>query len=580
MSNSDEADPHPSRWRRFLQYIEVPTDPGVPNTSWLNRDLIPMPKERRTYKIWSYFIYWCISGLCISGYTTGSTLLAYGLDATQAIVSLVIGGLIVGVLCVTCGWMGERWGCCGHGMGSIEMLTAYMKTPHRFYCSVQVLLGHAASMQQLSAAHYVDSSSRGAYFPVIVRAFVVIFWDGLQAYWGGQAVAVTIGAIIPGFAHMKQTLAGGILLTKDFIGIIIYYIFFIAMMRIPPERLQKPFIVSSVMFSATLIGLLVWAVSNTHSGGPLFQEKASPVHGGTGWAMLFGITAILGAWCGGTVGQSDWTRYANRPYAPTLSQLIAAPFCIIVCATIGIIVTSCAQEIVGSLIWEPFLLLATLQNYYNDSPKVRAAIFFAGLGCVCAQLGISIVLNSVSAGMDLSGVVPRYINIRRGAYLLAFLGLASNPWQYLSNASTFLTVLSGFGIFFAPFSGILLADYFVVRRCTIKLEDCYIGDTRSIYWYHNGVNWRAPLAWVLGVFPTMPGLIMTTRDATAWNVWVRIFHIAFFVGLLISFVAFSVICWVSPPGNVGIGVLYHEDNSFEVEGELETEEKEKENGPV
>lgn len=97
----------------------------------------------------------------------------------------------------------------------------------------------------------------------------------------------------------------------------------------------------------------------------------------------------------------------------------------------------------------------------------------------------------------------------------------------------------------------------------------------------------------------MPGLIMTTRDATAWNVWVRIFHIAFFVGrftaaikwcfkyllnfgnsagLLISFVAFSVICWVSPPGNVGIGVLYHEDNSFEVEGELETEEKEK--GPV
>lgn len=168
---------------------------------------------------------------------------------------------------------------------------------------------------------------------------------------------------------MKQTLAGGILLTKDFIGIIIYYVFFITTMRIPPERLQKPFIVSSFMFGGTLIGLLAWAVSNTHSGGPLFREPASPVHGGTGWAMLFGITAILGAWGGGTLGQSDWTRYANRPYAPTLSQLIAAPFCIIVCATIGIIVTSCAQEIVGSLIWEPFLLLATLQDYYNDSPR-------------------------------------------------------------------------------------------------------------------------------------------------------------------------------------------------------------------
>ncbi|KAG2126050.1 permease for cytosine/purines, uracil, thiamine, allantoin-domain-containing protein [Suillus clintonianus] len=539
MTISKETGLHPSRWRRFLQYIEVPTDPGVPNTSWLNRDLIPMPKERRTYKIWSYFIYWCISGLCISGYAAGSTLLAYGLDAQHAIASLVIGGLIVGVLCVACGWMGER-----HHIG-------------------------------FTVACRFSWGMRGAYFPVLIRAFTTIFWDGLQAYWGGQAVAVTIGAIIPGFAHMKQTLAGGMLLTKDFIGIIIYYIFFVTIMRVPPERLQKLFIASSVMFGSTLIGLLAWAVSNTHSGGPLFQEQASPVHGGTGWAMLFGITAILGAWGGGTVGQSDWTRYANRPYAPTLSQLIGAPFCIIVCATIGIIVTSCAQEILGSLIWEPFLLLATLQDYYNDSPRVRAAIFFAGLGCVCAQLGISIVLNSVSVGMDLSGVVPRYINIRRGAYLIAFLGLASNPWQYLSNASTFLTVISGFGIFFAPFSGILLADYFVVRRCIIKLEDCYIGGERSIYWYRNGVHWRAPLAWVLGVLPTMPGLIMTTRDATAWNAWVRIFHIAFFVGLVISFVTFSVICWVSPPGNVGIGVPYHEEGSFEVDvGELETSELE------
>lgn len=113
---------------------------------------------------------------------------------------------------------------------------------------------------------------------------------------------------------------------------------------------------------------------------------------------MFGITAILGSWhvvsaildhCvtdlrtrgGGTLGQSDWTRYANRPYAPTLSQLFAAyvipmplhsvfansdlrrPVTIIVCATIGVIVTSCAQQILGELIWEPFQLLGALQEY-------------------------------------------------------------------------------------------------------------------------------------------------------------------------------------------------------------------------
>ncbi|KAH7920283.1 hypothetical protein BV22DRAFT_1199004 [Leucogyrophana mollusca] len=525
-------------FQKLLRHLEVPIDANAEyeNDHWTNRDLIPMPLERRTYKIWSYFIYWCISGLCISAYTTGSTLLAYGLTAPQAIACLVIGAVVVGILSVACGWMGER-----HHIG-------------------------------FTVASRFSWGMRGAYFPVLVRVFTAIFWDGIQGYWGGQAVAVTIGAIIPGFAHMKQTLAGGVLLTKDFIGMIIYYIFFIAIMRIPPEKLQRPFIISSIMFSGTLIGLLAWAVTNTHSGGPLFEQTGNPIHGGTGWAMIFGINAILGAWGGGTLGQSDWTRYANRPYAPTISQLFAAPFCIILCAVIGIIVTSCAQEIIGQLIWEPFLLLAALQEFYNDSPRARAGVFFAGLGCVCAQLGISIVLNSVSAGMDLAGIAPRYINIRRGAYILAFLGLASNPWQYLSNAATFLTVLSGFSIFLAPFTGILLADYLVVRRCTLKLEDCYIGDRSSIYWYDSGFHWRALLAWVIGTFPTMPGLVMTTQDPAAWGAWVRTFHIAFFVGLSVSFVAFWLICKVSPPPGLGVGLSYHEEGTGVVGADVDKDE--------
>ncbi|KAH9918336.1 permease for cytosine/purines, uracil, thiamine, allantoin-domain-containing protein [Amylocystis lapponica] len=516
-----------TRGQRFLKWIEVPIDKDADykNDLWTNRDLIPMPKERRTYAIWSYFIYWCISGMCISAYTTGSTLLAYNLTAQQAIGALVVGSVITGFLSISCGWMGER-----HHIG-------------------------------FTVASRFSWGMRGAYFPIIIRSFTTIFWDGLQGYWGGQGMAVVIGSIIPGFGHMKHTLANGVLLTRDFVGMIIYYIFFITIMRIPPERLQRPFIVSSTLFGGTLIGLLAWGVSNAHGDGPLFkQTDVTPVNGSVGWAMMFGITAILGSWGGGTLGQSDWTRYANRPYAPTLSQLIAAPCTIIVCAIIGIIVTSCAQQILGTLIWEPFELLTAIQAHYNDSPRARAGVFFAGLGCVCAQLGISIVLNSVSAGMDLAGIMPRYLNIRRGAYLLAALGLASNPWQYLSNASTFLTVLSGFGIFLAPFTGIMLADYLAVRKCVIKLEDCYIGDETSLYWYWHGFHWRALVAWVIGVFPTMPGFIMTVRNPNANNAWVRTFHIAFLVGLSVSFAAFWLICKISPPPGIGIGLTYHDES--------------------
>ncbi|KAJ6607208.1 permease for cytosine/purines, uracil, thiamine, allantoin-domain-containing protein [Mycena sp. CBHHK59/15] len=524
--NSIAEDPRQTVLGRFLKYIEVPIDADADykNDCYTNRDLIPTPAARRTYSIASYFIYWCISGMCISAYTVGSTLLVYGLSAPQALGAIVVGAMCTGVLSVACGWMGER-----HHIG-------------------------------FTVASRFTWGMRGAYFPVIIRSFTTIFWDGLQAYWGGQATTVTLGAIIPGLAHMTHTLAEGVLLTKDLIGMIIYYIFFITIMRIPPERLQRPFVVSSVLFGGTLIGLLAWATTTAHGAGTLFERKEEPVHGSVGWSMMFGITAVLGSWGGGTLGQSDWTRYADRPYAPTLSQLVAAPFCIITCATVGIVVTSCGAQIFGTLIWEPFVLLGRIQEFYDDSPRARAAVFFAGLGCVCAQLGISIVLNSVSAGMDLAGLAPRYMNIRRGAYLLAALGLLSNPWQYLSKATIFLTVISGFGIFFAPFTGVMLADYLVVRRGVIKLEDCYIGDSSSLYWYNGGFHWRALAGWSLGVVPTMPGFIMAVRDPTAYNGWIRVFNIAFFVGLAVSFAAFWAICKVSPPPGVRVGTSFHDES--------------------
>lgn len=105
---------------------------------------------------------------------------------------------------------------------------------------------------------------------------------------------------------------------------------------------------------------------------------------------MFGITAILGSWGAGTLGQSDWTRYANRRYAPTVSQMVAAPVTIAVTATIGIIVTSATNDILGGdLVWNPIYLLADIQELYDSSPRARVAVFFASLGCVASQLSVN-----------------------------------------------------------------------------------------------------------------------------------------------------------------------------------------------
>lgn len=141
---------------------------------------------------------------------------------------------------------------------------------------------------------------------------------------------------------------------------------------------------------------------------------------------MFGITAILGSWGSGVLGQSDWTRYAMQPFAPTLSQVVATPMSIAATASIGVVVTSASHDILGGqLQWNPIYLLSDIQEHYHSSPRVRAAVFFGALGVVLSQYAVSIVLNSVSCGMDLAGLWPRYINIRRGAYIMCILGIAT-----------------------------------------------------------------------------------------------------------------------------------------------------------
>lgn len=514
-------------WPEIRQKLQCPKDEDAQyeNTTWCNRDLIPTPPDRRTYGVWSYFGYWTVSGSCISAWSTGSTLLAFGLSPQQAIAVVVVGGILAGLLAVACGWMGEN-----HHIG--------------FTVSSRFSWG-----------------MRGSYFPVVLRVFVSCMWFGMQAFWGGQATRVMIGAIIPGFAHMPNYFApGSHLQTKDFIGLLIWMCAFIPGLLIRPEKLQIPFIICFTFFCASCFGLLIWAVSQAHGPGNMFQKPGSAPN--VGWAFMFGITAILGSWGSGTLGQSDWTRYAKRRFAPTLSQLIASPLTIAATATIGIIVTSASRDIMGGEIeWNPIYLLADIQEFYGSSPGVRAAVFFASIGMVFSQFSISVVLNSVSCGMDMAGLWPRYINIRRGGYIMACVGIAVQPWQLLSTAEKFLSVLSGFGVFMAPATGIMLADYHIVRKHKLKLGDLYTGDSSSIYWFASGVNWRAFVAFSVGMWPLIPGLVATVNSYSGgqWTGWIRLYNLTFLIGLAMSFVVFWMLSYIFPPFGLGQESLFADD---------------------
>ncbi|EPQ54370.1 NCS1 nucleoside transporter family protein [Gloeophyllum trabeum ATCC 11539] len=518
----------------LAEWLQVPIDDNAAykNDVWTNRDLIPIPEDRRTWDILGYLGYWVVGGACISAWTTGSTMLSYGLNAQEAIGAVVVGSVVTGLLAVSCGWMGER-----HKIG--------------FTVSSRFIWG-----------------MRGSYFPVLCRIFTACCWTGIQGYWGGQATRVLIGAIIPGFAHMKNTLpeSAGIT-TNDLIGMLIWYAVFALTISIPPERMQRPFFLTFVLFAGTAFGMLAWAVAQTGgSAGPLFHTRSAAPQG-RGWAFMFGVTSLLGSWGAGTLGQSDWTRYARRPRAPTLSQVLAAPLTITLTALIGIVVTSCGQAVFGEVIWNPIYMLAAIQEHYGSSPRARAGVFFASLGLVASQLAINTVLNSVSTGMDMAGLAPRYINIRRGGYVLCVVGLAINPWRLVGTANKFLTVLSGFGVFLAPMTGILLAEYLVVRKQKLRMSHLYRGDSGSIYWYWHGFNPRVVVPWLMGVWPLMPGFVAGVNGARVAAGWTRLFNLTFAVGLAVSFVCTLLVDWAFPPPHLGEEDEYHPFVEEQEEGE-------------
>lgn len=521
--------------------LDVPQGVQYTNTVWTNRDLVPIPAERRLWNAWGYIGYWTVGGSCVTAWTLGSTMLAHGSNAPHAIGACVIGAFITGLLAVGNGLVGDK-----HHIG--------------YTVSCRATFG-----------------MRGSYIPIVLRCCITSAWFGLQAFWGGQAVKAMIGALIPGFitGDLDQLFSRSSHLAKnDFIGFWIWMVAFVGLLFLPPEKMQLPFLCSFVLLMSSCFALLGWTVSLAGGAGPLFSKDWTPeVHKNraVGWTMVFGVSSVLSTWGTGCLSQSDWTRYAKRPSEPRWSQMIAAPLTIILTACMGIIVTSASMVIFnGKILWNPIQMLPLLQKHLHHTAASRAGVFFIGLGFAVSQLALALVLNSVSTGMDLAGLFPKYISITRGAALMVIIGIAIQPWQLVANSAKFLTVLAAFGIFVSPITGVMLADLLAVRRNKFVIHDLYHtkrenSDEKSIYWFTRGFNIWNLVAIIVGMWPMIPGLANAAIMASDQRHyehpeipeplplgWRRVYNIGFFVGFAISFTITYVAAVLKPPPGVGI----------------------------
>lgn len=172
------------------------------------------------------------------------------------------------------------------------------------------------------------------------------------------------------------------------------------------------------------------------------------------------------------------------------------------------------------------------------SPGARAAVFFLALAFAFTSMFENVCSNAVAGGIDLAGLFPRYIDIRRGALITFFAAWIIQPWQLINQAATFVAVLNSFAVFLAPIMGVMVCDYFVLRRQKVRLSHLF-APAGSAYWYWHGVNFRVLPCWVAGWAPTIGGLIVSAQGKKdAPRAVYELYYIAFFVGFFISFVLF------------------------------------------
>ncbi len=470
------------------------------DASLSNADIAPVEKAKRDWKAISFFSLWVGMAVNIPTYMIAASLVEGGMSWKQAMVTVLIGNLVVLV--------------------------------------PMALSGHAGTKYGIPFPVYARASFgiHGAHIPALLRAIVACGWFGIQTWIGGIAIYTIVLVIWPSVGTSGAML-------PDWVGVSVAqfscFMVFWAMniwliwkginsIRIL-EHLAAPFL---ILCGLALLG---WAYINADGFGPMLKQQSQFTNRADFMRLFWpSLTAMVGFWATLTLNISDFTRYAKSQRAQVVGQLSGLPTTMTLFAFIGIAVTSATVVIFGEAVWDPMLLA---QRF--DSPLVVIACMVA---VVIATISTNAAANVVGPANSFSNIFPSRIDFRRGGYITGIIGIVMMPWKLLADPSGYIfTWLIGYSALLGPIIGIILVDYFLVRRTHLNVIDLYRRDGR-----YAGINPRAVIALALGVAPNIPGFLVQVGLSNASGGLVDLYHYAWFTGLFVAGVSY----WLMMPKNL------------------------------
>jgi NCS1 family nucleobase:cation symporter-1 len=369
---------------------------------------------------------------------------------------------------------------------------------------------------------------RGANVAAMLRAIVACGWFGIQTWIGALALDALMKAAWPGWSEIP----GGIALAfAVFWGIQVLII----LKGTEGIKLLEAWSAPLLLGGGAL--LLWWAIRNGGGLANILNESQKLQKGqGVFWSLFpAALTANVGYWATLSLNIPDFTRYAKSQRSQALGQALGLPTTMTAFAFIGVAVTSATIVIFGKAIWDPIELVSRIGR--------APVIIFAALVVLAAQLTTNMAANVVSPSNDFSNLSPRRISYVTGGLITAVLGIIMMPWKLYSDAAAYIfTWLLGYSSLMGALGGILIADYWIIRKQQLDVDDLF--RLRGRYTYVNGINPRAIIALVLSIAPVVPGFIRavsTPGGAVANpNFFDRLYSYAWFVTFALS----SIIYWL------------------------------------
>jgi NCS1 family nucleobase:cation symporter-1 len=478
--------------------VELYDHTSIENSRLYSEDLAPVPVAKRNWTTYNYAALWISMAHCIPTYMMSSGLISAGMNWWQALLTILLGNVIVLAPILLNSHPGTKYGI---------------------------------PFPVFARASY---GTFGSNLPAIMRALVACGWFGIQAWIGGQALHTLFDAISPRWTTLLGGPIGGHTPTQWLCFLLFWliniYIIYRGMdlLRMV-ENWAAPFV---LVMTSCLLGWAVWRAGGlgylvSHPGKLQTWAQFKPV-------FIPSLTAMIGFWATLSLNMPDFTRFGRSQREQAIGQTIALPTTMTVFAAMGVIITSAAAVIYPnspmSELWDPVRLV----GHFTQVWVVVISMFTV----VVATLSVNIAANVVSPANDFANAFPKLISFRTGGLITGILGIVMMPWRLLADPNGYIFAwLLGYSGGLGSIAGVLVADYWLVRDKELKLADLYRED--GVYQYKGGWNWRAVVATLAGCFFAWIGLVVPFFKP--------LYDYAWFVGFFVALVLHYALMKISKP---------------------------------